>query len=329
MTKQWLLFAAKAAITALIIWLLIGKLDLAPVGEALGRITLSAVALVIVMTAAQMAIATLRWSRVLKAVGTPVGFLAAFRFLAIGLFFNQALPSSIGGDALRVWYIRRLGAPLAKSVHGVLLDRMMALVALLLIVAAALPVLFGLVGDPVARSTLPAMVLVGLVGFVGLLVLGTEQSVLDRWRPTRSLAGLARDARSLFLSPAAPGILLLSAAIHGLTIVIVWVLGRDINPAIEFGHCLVIVPPVLLLSVVPISLAGWGVREGAMVVAFGFVDIAMADAFALSVTMGLSLIVAGVPGGLIWLVSTSHRTPGRVAKEMADSDTPETEADRP
>ena len=105
-------------------------------------------------------------------------------------------------------------------------------------------------------------------------------------------------------------------------------LGRDINPAIEFGHCLVIVPPVLLLSVVPISLAGWGVREGAMVVAFGFVDIPIADAFALSVTMGLSLLLAGLPGGVIWLTSTSHRTPGRAARDMAESDPPAPAADR-
>ena len=54
---------------------------------------------------------------------------------------------------------------------------------------------------------------------------------------------------------------------------------------------------------IPVSIAGWGVREGAMVVAFGFVGIPAADALVVSLTFGALLVAAGMPGGILWLLS--------------------------
>ena len=67
--------------------------------------------------------------------------------------------------------------------------------------------------------------------------------------------------------------------------------------------CILLVPPVILVTVVPISIAGWGVREGAMVVAFGFIDVPASAAFAVSVLFGLTLAAASLPGSLIWWLS--------------------------
>jgi hypothetical protein len=64
---------------------------------------------------------------------------------------------------------------------------------------------------------------------------------------------------------------------------------------------MMIVPPVTLLQLVPISLAGWGVREAALVVALGWFGVPAEAALAISVLVGLCLILVGLPGGLIWL----------------------------
>ena len=63
----------------------------------------------------------------------------------------------------------------------------------------------------------------------------------------------------------------------------------------------VLVPPIVLVTTLPISIAGWGVRESATVIGFGFIGVAPADALALSVLFGLVQIVMGVPGGIMWL----------------------------
>ena len=63
----------------------------------------------------------------------------------------------------------------------------------------------------------------------------------------------------------------------------------------------VVTAALVVITLVPISIAGWGIREGAMIFGFALVGVAEADALALSVATGLCQIVAGIPGGLIWL----------------------------
>jgi hypothetical protein len=72
---------------------------------------------------------------------------------------------------------------------------------------------------------------------------------------------------------------------------------------VSLRDCILLVPPVILVTVVPISIAGWGVREGAMVVAFGFINVPASAAFAVSVLFGLTLAAASLPGALLWWLS--------------------------
>jgi len=74
-----------------------------------------------------------------------------------------------------------------------------------------------------------------------------------------------------------------------------------------------VVPPVAFIQLLPVSLAGWGVREMALVVALGSFGVPAEAALAISVMMGFCLILIGLPGGLIWLakwdVSRSRPAP--------------------
>ena len=88
----------------------------------------------------------------------------------------------------------------------------------------------------------------------------------------------------------------------------VLVLARTLGAEVTWLDCLILMPPVLLISMVPISIAGWGVREGAMVAAFGLVGMAPETAFALSVLFGLVTMAVGLPGGLVWLLSGDRKT---------------------
>src|SRR5690606_4783819 len=75
---------------------------------------------------------------------------------------------------------------------------------------------------------------------------------------------------------------------------------------------LILVPPVMLVSMVPISIAGWGVREGAMITAFGLVGLDTADALALSIVFGVIVSLVGAPGGAIWALTRPKRAPEAV-----------------
>jgi hypothetical protein len=64
---------------------------------------------------------------------------------------------------------------------------------------------------------------------------------------------------------------------------------------------------VLLLSSLPISIAGWGIREGAMIIAFGFVGVSSNLSFTLSVLFGLASIIINIPAGILWSVTAKNK----------------------
>ena len=84
-------------------------------------------------------------------------------------------------------------------------------------------------------------------------------------------------------------------------------LGVSIELEITWVDCMVLMPPVLLLMTIPISIAGWGVREQAMVSAFALIDISGEGALALSIMFGLVSLFMGLPGGIVWLLRTDKK----------------------
>lgn len=304
MTRRWIAIAAKATITGLLIWWLLDRIDIGPVLTRLAEIRPLWLLPIVAAYALQIVFAAERWRLVAQAIGVDIPRLEAARILMIGLFFNQTLPSAIGGDAVRVWLVSRAGIKLGKSVNFVLCDRVVALMVLLVIVGLTLPLFYALVGDRTARLGITVLVAGGAVGFGLALVAGDWFARLfHRFRLSRPLGALASDFRRAVLAPrTSPPMLLLSALVHLLTIVIALLVARALALQVEFAHCLVLVPPVVLLTMVPVSIAGWGLRESAMVVAFGFVGVAAADALAWAVAFGLAALIGAAPGGVLLIL---------------------------
>jgi uncharacterized protein (TIRG00374 family) len=227
------------------------------------------------------------------------------------MFFNQTLPSSVGGDAVRVWLVSREGAPLGKAFNVVLCDRVLALVVLIAIIGASLPAIYGRIDDATTRGTLAILVALGATGLLGFLALGERLAyLLRRWKVTRPLGNLATDFHRLFVSPVQLAMLLtLSTVVHLLTVLVVTLLAWALELPITFVDSLIVMPTVLLLLTLPISVAGWGVREGAMVAGFGLLGIAAEGALAVSVLFGLAQIVTALPGGLVWLAGRPRTAP--------------------
>ncbi len=64
-----------------------------------------------------------------------------------------------------------------------------------------------------------------------------------------------------------------------------------------------LIPPIMLITMLPISIAGWGVREATMMVAFGYAGLAQTDGTVVSLLFGASSFVVGAIGGLVWILS--------------------------
>lgn len=299
--KRAISLALKFLVSGLLIWFLFRDIDLASTVERLTSIDPMWLALTVVLLLAQVVVMVFRWRGVCAAIGTPLPFLRTLQFLFIGLFFNQVLPASVGGDAFRIYKVHRFGRRLGEAVNGVMLDRVAALVAIVVLVVLTTPFLFTRLGDDPARWLFPALAVPAAAGVGVLMMLDRLPVALSRWRLVRGIAALAADTRRLFLAPANAVRVMGTAVLgHVLLSVAVYALARGLDVSVGLIDCLVLFPPVILISAMPISIAGWGVREGAMVTAFAFAGVPSEGALVISVMFGLLLIVTALPGGVAW-----------------------------
>lgn len=297
--------ALKIAISLALIAIVVRAFDVRGVGSHFAKVDATTLLAAIAIALSIALLHTARWIVVIRAgAGRQLGFKSALRLVLIGHFFNQALPSSVGGDAVRVWCAWRAGLGFAAAANTVIIDRAMTLVSLLLLTVAGLPWLFAIIADPVPRWALSSVIVAGLAGYAAFLALTSLPQFLTRWRVVRAVLGLAGLARKVSLDPryALPVIALSMVSFVGFAF-IVFVLAEAMQLGVTVRDCVLLVPPVILVTVVPISIAGWGVREGAMVVAFAFIHVPPSAAFAVSVLFGLTLAVASLPGAVLWWLS--------------------------
>lgn len=310
--RKLLPWAVKLALSAGLIWFLLRKVDL---GDAMGRLgsgdpLLLAAALAVLLV--QFPLAGLRWRAVLAALGEQGSVLGLMRLFWIGNFFNLVLPGAVGGDAIRMWQSNRSGLALQHAINSVMLERVVILETLLLLVTATIPVLTSRVGPVPGAWAFPLLSALGAGGIGFLMLLDRLPSSLRRWRVVQGMAHLAADTRRLFLRPLPLLITAVWAVLGHINLsLVVYVAAQALDVPVAFLDCLTLVPPVVLVMSLPISIAGWGARELAMVTAFHLVGIPGDAALAVSVAYGLLSIVAGLPGGVLFLLA--RRRPADVA----------------
>lgn len=320
--RQWLSSVVRFAITAVLLWYVLNKVDFASLGARILDFSPLLLLLVIVVLLVQVLLGAVRWLVVIRTIQGPIRFSTVLQLMFVGMFFNQTLPSAIGGDALRVWYIYRNGLPLRAAFNSVLLDRIIAMAALLVLMAACLPWLFRLVETETLRLAVMSAIVLMAMGLLVLYSMKYLPAFLSRWRLARAIQNLSQDLHAIAVTPGgAFPTLMLSLLLHGMTSLVVFILARSLSLEINFLDCLVLVPPVILLTILPISMAGWGVRELAMISALGYAGVASADALLISLTLGILIIVLSLPGGWIWLIKKYHAPASQVSfREAASSE---------
>jgi hypothetical protein len=210
-----------------------------------------------------------------------------------------------------MYIAKRAGVPLGASINSVLLERGALVIALVLIVTAMQPYFMTRVPDDQEGLILTSVAVLFVLMVVGLIVLMNLDRLPSRyshWRVVRGLAMLASDSRLVFLSPQwASKILAWSLVGHVNVTLSIYILALGLKLDVSMLDCLALFPPVMLATTLPISIAGWGVREGAMVAAFGLIGVSQEGAVVLSLLAGILAIVASLPGGIIWLMSGYRR----------------------
>ena len=300
--RRKILLIGQGCLSAGLLGYLISKVDVAQASATALNANLMLLALATVQLGLQMFLSSLRWDLIARGLGGSLPFRSALRFVWIGTFFSQVLPGSAGGDIVRMWlYWQRCGDR-RVAIHSVALERLVMVFVLLLLVLAVQPGLAAR-GVPLAIVLSAAIFLTFMVAVLSALVLARGLlAAHNRWTLLRVLSYVAQDVRSVFSNvPRSAALCVLSVAAYVNMAIAAWLIARALGLGISVADSIVLMPIVVLVATLPISVGGWGVREGAAITLFGLVGVSGPDALALSVLFGFASIVISIPGALLWL----------------------------
>jgi uncharacterized membrane protein YbhN (UPF0104 family) len=249
-------------------------------------------------------VGAVRWHGLVVGAGVSVGLWAAARAYLIGVFLNNFLFTSFGGDAARTWLVGRSERRFARVLISVAVDRASALGCLVVIAWAAIALNASAVPLPLMTG-LAALTIVGAL-LTGLLVaLARFPRGLSTPMPAvvARAAGEARTAVDAYRGKwrLAAQAFVLGCVFQLLGLGATWMLARSIELPLPFALAAAVVPLVLLVMLVPVSVAGWGVREGGFVGFLAVAGVGATDALLLSLLSATALAVASLPGALVML----------------------------
>lgn len=304
--RRLLFLSARIIVSLALLYLALRGINFAAIEARLTQINLSWIAGAALINLIQIFLGALRWREISALCQAPLTDLQAFRYNMIGAFFNQTLPSSIGGDAVRLWLVKHTGAGWRAATYSILTDRAIGLIALALIIVASLPWSYQLIADSNGRLALVFVDFAALGGGLGFLLLGhLPWRWLKTWWPTKHVHACSVIANKVIFNwRSGPKIATLSLSIHVLAVVIAWCAVRSISAPANFEQVFMLIPPIMLITMMPISIAGWGVREATMMVAFGYAGLAQMDGTVVSILFGAVYFIVGALGGLVWILST-------------------------
>jgi uncharacterized membrane protein YbhN (UPF0104 family) len=301
--KSVLLTALKVAGSVLFLWLAVRNLDLQEVTTIMGGANPALLALSVAVLLLQVPLTGLRWTRVSAGLGESLPFVPASLIGLVGCFFNLVLPSGIGGDGMRVLLAGQRGIGLKAAAATVVVDRLSTLFGLVVLIEAGAPFLWPMLPLTAQRYLLPLIGVATIVAFavlVGWHRFGRRLPLLGK---ARLLADFSAGAERLFLrSRAGLSVLAIATLSQAFNSLAVWVIGHALAVPASLEAVMLIYPLVTLLLVLPISVSGWGVREGAMAYGLGLFGVRPELAVTLSLAFGVANIVAFLPGLLVWLV---------------------------
>lgn len=288
----------RVLVTLSIFLLILRSINIQQVWETLKRVKLDVLAIAILVQFGSTTVAAYRWQLIMHNLRFGQSFLFYWHSYFKAMFFNQGLPTSIGGDALRVLDVADQGFRKRDVLYGIILDRVLGLAALMLLNLLAYMSNPDLLPLQVYHVTL-VLVIIGMIAVVFVASLKYFHW-LDNYPQLAIAKAISVRLHQAFLCNR---ILLLvsSLLIPLLAILVFFIIGLALDLRYDPMTYFVIVPPAIYLTIIPISVAGWGVREGVLVGLFSLIGADKPTILAMSIIYGFTLIIISLPGFVIYL----------------------------
>ena len=307
-TRKWPKLLLRIAVSATLLALLLHREGGQKVLENLSRLSPWFVLFAWVFYAGCQWLSAWRWHLLLlpKQIDVPISKL--FRFYMVGMFLNNFMPGAVGGDVVKAYYLYRWIKHGNYAVISVFLERFTGLIGLTIISVVTLLFGYSYIASPIilyivaaTSALLVAIVVVlwcepisdfAIRSFRWLLPAAFVRRLHELYA---ALAGYRRHGGTLLTTIA------ISVVIQLLFAVYYALASQALGIPIDIIYFMLFLPPVTLLTMIPISLGGLGVREGVMIFLFSRVGVSAADILAISLSVHVLNTLLSVWGGLLLL----------------------------
>ena len=316
------LIAVKMAVSAALLWVLFSRADVAAMGTQFRQMDLSWMVAALVTYGLMLVVSAWRWQLLLDVQRIPVRFGHLTNSFLVATFFNNFLPSNIGGDVVRVADTAPYAGSKTLATTIVLIDRVIGLIALLAVAAGA-SALAALAGVPLTG--------VGYIWISLVVVLSALMFVLcypERFarfmhrvagghgegiqaRLLNLLGAIARFAEQ----PRPLGVAFAGAlAVQFLLVLFYVCAARSLAVPLPLLAASVVVPVSLAVQMIPVSINGFGVREAVFAFFFASLGLNVGSALTLSLGSAALIMLFSLIGGGVFLLRRGRFSPPSVIR---------------
>jgi glycosyltransferase 2 family protein len=302
---------ARLAVTAALLAAVTWRLDLGALARKAARLEARWVAAALLAVAAAVAVSAWKWGLILAWRRHPLPYPRLLRHYLVGLFFNNVLPTSIGGDAVRAWEAARDTGDVPEAVGSVIAERLVAGAALGVTALLGLPFV-----EVTGRLLLLAAAFLAInLALVAIFLVPRAAEAIARSVLPRRLRG-ARDTaaatvgavREILRAPRLFSLVFLASVLFQLLVAAVNAcLFEAMAIPVPVARSVIYTPMIFAVAMLPVSLSGLGVREAAYVFFFGQVGVQRSDAIAASLLFFLLVAVASLPGAPLFALGRRRR----------------------
>jgi len=299
----------RAVISMILLGMLVSIADPVKIKNSISAFDYSYLPLVFGLIAISVLISAVKWKVLLDAQNNRIGLIRLFRIYVISLFFNNFLPSSIGGDGVRIYLAGKYYQKTSSAAASVVVERAISAVTLALL---------GLAGtffaaNPLDIAVLPLnIVLAAGTAFTFLLLTGWTPGIIkirkdkfsDIWIAFSEASGGLRNQPAALLFN-----LILSLLFQISVAMVVASIIRGLRlPVPGIADILYITCTASVFAMIPVGINGYGLREGAFVLLLKPYGISSSYALTISVLFALFISIFSISGGLDWMVSKQKKT---------------------
>ncbi len=264
-----------------------------------------------------------RWKLLLRVQSIHIGFWPALRLHFLGIFYNNCLPSAVGGDLLRAWYVTTHTDKKLEAALSVFVDRFVGISGMILMATICywlIPVegqqdgqqlflKFDLLDKLTKYWWVPALILlIMVVALGGLIMVSKTRALLVKafnFLRNRGLALVGRVHKAMVVYYRHKIAMLLALVLtficQGAIIIGMWLVGRDLGIQCPAKYYFVFFPVAWIIGALPISIGGLGIWEGVLILLFASVAVERDQAQALALVHRALWLFGSFPGVIIHL----------------------------